>query len=153
MVEYGIEIDNKQLVDNMRRWERDMPGFTRLLLQRFSTKLVAMSQERAGDVLNVITGRLRNSITGKLKGNDTLEVGAGTNVVYARIHEEGGVIKAKNAPYLHFQVGGRWVKTKQVTIPARPYVRPSIETFFRDGSSDDVARGLFNQKKREYGFT
>lgn len=153
MVEYQVEIDNKELVDNMRRWERDLPGFTRLLLQRFSSKLTAMAQEASGEVLNVRTGRLRNSIFGKMRGNDTLEIGAGSNVVYARIHEFGGTIKAKNAPFLKFQIGGRWAQVKQVQIPARPYVKPSIETFFRDGSSDDVARGLFNQKKREYGFS
>lgn len=130
-----------------------MPGFTRLLLQRFSAKLIDMTRERAGEVLNVITGRLRGSISGKVVGSDTLEFGAGSNVKYARIHEFGGTIKAKNAPWLTFPVGGRWARVKQVEIPARPYVKPSIETFFRDGTANDIARGLFNQKKREYGFT
>jgi phage gpG-like protein len=154
VVEYRVELDNRELADNMRRWERDTPGFTRLLLQRFSSKLVGMSQERAGDVLNVISGRLRGSIFGKVRGNDLLEFGAGSNVVYARIHEFGGTIKPKNGQFLKFPGrDGRDIFVKQVEIPARPYVRPSIETFFRDGTSDDVARGLFNEKKREYGFT
>jgi phage gpG-like protein len=41
--------------------------------------------------------------------------------VYAAIHQFGGVIKAKNVPYLRFKVGDRWASKKQVTIPARPF--------------------------------
>lgn len=36
------------------------------------------------------------------------------------VHEFGAVIKAKNAPYLRFQINGKWFRKKQVTIPARP---------------------------------
>lgn len=57
----------------------------------------------------------------------TAEVG--TNVVYARIQEYGGTITARHAPYLVFQLpNGDWVRTRQVTIPARPYMRPAFDT-------------------------
>lgn len=47
----------------------------------------------------------------------------GTNVIYAAIHQSGGVIRAKNKPYLVFKVpGGGLRRVKQVTIPARPYL-------------------------------
>ena len=52
----------------------------------------------------------------------------GTKLIYARIQEEGGIIRAKHKPYLVFQVdGGDWVRTKQVTIPAQPYMEPSVK--------------------------
>lgn len=69
--------------------------------------------------LHKITGNLFRSIIVKIK-NTSLEVGS--SLVYARIHNKGGVIRAKNAPYLHFQVNGRWVKVKQVVIPKRRYL-------------------------------
>ena len=47
--------------------------------------------------------------------------------VYAEIQEFGGVINAKNHPYLVFKYNGQWVKKKSVTLPARPYVRPAIQ--------------------------
>jgi len=40
------------------------------------------------------TGRLRNSLTYKIEGN---KIKIGSNVCYAKIHQFGGVIKAKNA--------------------------------------------------------
>ena len=41
--------------------------------------------------------------------------------IYQRIHEYGGIIKARVKPYLVFRVQGRWVRTKQVTIRPKRY--------------------------------
>lgn len=57
----------------------------------------------------------------------TVLVGVGTNVIYARIHELGGTIKAKKGKYLKFYIKGKFIQVKQVTIPARPYLTPAIE--------------------------
>ena len=94
------------------------------------------------------SGRLRASITisKPTKEGDDYITRIGTNLIYARIHEYGGIIRAKNKPFLCFQVptgsvifskrGGmlkrprtmwQWVRVKEVTIPARPFIRPAIE--------------------------
>lgn len=50
------------------------------------------------------------------------------DVVYARIHELGGVIKPKNAKALRFRLDdGTFAVVKQVKIPARPYLRPAAD--------------------------
>ena len=50
----------------------------------------------------------------------------GTNLVYAAIHEFGGVIYAKKAPALVFQTeDDEWHRVDSVTIPPRPYLRPA----------------------------
>jgi len=49
------------------------------------------------------------------------------DVVYALIHELGGVVKPVRAKALRFQVDGQWVIAQSVTIPARPYLRPSAD--------------------------
>lgn len=52
----------------------------------------------------------------------------GTDNVAARQHEFGGVIKAKNAPYLVFQTDdGAWHTVKSVTQPPHPHFRPALE--------------------------
>lgn len=49
-------------------------------------------------------------------------------VAYARIHEFGGLIKAKNAKYMHFKTkDGSWHKVKTVHMPPRPYIRPAFD--------------------------
>ncbi len=42
---------------------------------------------------------------------------------YQAIHEYGGIIRAKRAPYLVFNVKGRWVRVKQVRIRQKRYWR------------------------------
>lgn len=56
---------------------------------------------KSKDRLNVRSGRLRNSITTRIQSSGNLHAGIiGSNVVYARIHEEGGEIKPVNVKYL-----------------------------------------------------
>lgn len=66
------------------------------------------------------TGRLRNSIIPKA---DSEGVTVGTNVSYAAVHQFGATIRPKNKPFLMFKTGdGRFVRTKKVVVPARPFL-------------------------------
>lgn len=84
----------------------------------------------SGAVLRVKTGRLRQSMQTFV--SDTQGI-VGTNVEYARLHEEGGVIspheiRPRHGRSLYF--GGRFaarVMHPGATIPARPYMRPALE--------------------------
>jgi len=58
-----------------------------------------------------IVKRLGNKISGRV----------GSPVVYAAIHEYGGIIKPKNAKYLVFQI-----ETKKVTMPKREWLSKSL---------------------------
>lgn len=51
----------------------------------------------------------------------------GKQKLYALIHEVGGTIRARRAPYLHFKVQGHWVRVKQVRIKAKHYFSKGIE--------------------------
>lgn len=73
---------------------------------------------RGGQVL-VDTGRLRRSIDFQASA-DGLAVG--TNTLYARVHQFGATIVPKVAKFLRFKIGKKWVTTKKVTIPARPFL-------------------------------
>ena len=54
-------------------------------------------------------------------------VKVGPKVKYGGIHEFGGTITPKRKKFLRFQVEGKVIFTKKVTIPARPYMAPSLE--------------------------
>lgn len=83
------------------------------------------------------SGRLRNSITTQAEDDSTVVVGV-FSLVYAAIHEFGGVITAKASEWLHFKLpNGDWVMTKSVTIPARPYLRPAY-----DNNIDKVVKAI-----------
>lgn len=47
--------------------------------------------------------------------------------VYARIHNVGGVIRARNAPYLKFKIGNQWIQVKQVRIRRKSYMAQGVK--------------------------
>lgn len=47
--------------------------------------------------------------------------------VYAHIHNVGGVIRARNAPYLKFKIGNQWIQVKQVRIKRKSYMAQGVK--------------------------
>lgn len=87
------------------------------------------------------SGTLRRSIRMK-QGEDMVRVG--TNLIYARIQDQGGVIRPKKAKFLRFKINGRWITTKKVTIPkykGRGYLTPAYQEQVRGR-----ARKIFTQE-------
>jgi phage gpG-like protein len=76
--------------------------------------------------LKVRTGRLRSSITSSVD-QFKLEASVGTNVIYAPIHEYGGVIRPKNKKFLRFRIEGQWIISRQSVIPPRPFLGPALD--------------------------
>jgi phage gpG-like protein len=99
--------------------------------QRTAINLVG--QEYSNDVKAKITeiglykkGDYRRSVHVESVSNSSVVVG--TNRIDGRQHEYGGVIKAKNAPYLVFQLeDGTWVQKKQVYQPPHPHFRNTLD--------------------------
>lgn len=71
-------------------------------------------------------GFLRDSISYQLDGDDAVEWGS--NLIYAAIHQTGGVISAKTAAGLSFVLAtGERAVVRSVTLPARPYLGLAAE--------------------------
>lgn len=64
-------------------------------------------------------GHLGDSITARATAS---QAHWGSNRIYARIHQLGGVIRPKTARALRFQLGDQTIVARSVTIPARPYL-------------------------------
>lgn len=63
---------------------------------------------------------LRDSIS---HDADDRKAEVGSNLIYAAIHQLGGVIRAKAGGFLTFNIPGiGWRRVASVTIPARPYL-------------------------------
>lgn len=79
------------------------------------------------------TGRFERSIRANVRETapGKIEARIGSPLSSAGIKERGGTIRARNAPYLHFPVGGRWARVEQVYVPPTPSVGPAVEQFPR----------------------
>ena len=55
-------------------------------------------------------------------------------MIYARIHHFGGVIKAKNKPYLAFATPSGFARVKSVTLASRPFLPVSPSGDLQSGA-------------------
>lgn len=90
------------------------------------------------DHLNIGEGTLVNSIhvAEVERGAKRAFVGIGTNIIYGRIHELGGIIVpvvAKMLSWVNDQ--GQRIFANAVHMPARPYLRPAM-----DENEDDIVK-------------
>lgn len=96
-------------------------------LKRFDTQLdpdgqrwkTSLRAQISGGITLTKDGRLSNSITSR---SSAKEAEWGTNVIYGRIHQLGGVIKATAGNLRFMLANGAFISTKSVTIPKRPYL-------------------------------
>lgn len=92
-------------------------------------------------ILTGQTGDL-SRIIWQLASQSAVEIGS--NMVYARIHNEGGTIVPKHAAALVFSMGGQTFKVKSVKIPKRQYLgindedRARIEEIIEDHFLDAI---------------
>lgn len=72
------------------------------------------------------TARLKQSVR-FIASPDQVEIG--TNVIYARVHQEGATIRAKGDGRLKFRLAGGlgFRSPRQVVIPARPFLGVSAD--------------------------
>jgi len=87
------------------------------------------------------TGHLGRKIEYDVKeGTFGVVARVGTNLLYARIQEEGGKIVPKNRPFLAWRdIYGKWYFARMVKIPARPYMKPALWD-----SEDEVRQAVFD---------
>lgn len=87
----------------------------------------AKTHHLAGATLKARTHYLQKSVKSIVTwlGNK-ISGRVGSPVVYAAIHEYGGIIRPKNAKYLVFRIEGKWIRTKKVTMPKREWLSKSL---------------------------
>jgi len=107
-----------------------------------------IKQKLSGEVLNVRTGALRNSIYARIydsPGSVSLSVGSRGDVPYASLQEDGGVVQHPGVQRTRGMVPmpmktaygalvGFSMKTRahEILIPARSYVRSTLDEMMPD---------------------
>ena len=117
---------DKELIAKLVKMDGDLAG----TLEAAVISGALIVQNDAKERAPYLTGTLIRSIHSETteKSPQRVVVQVGTDVVYAAIQEFGGIITAKNGPYLRFKTrNGNWVTTASVNIPPHPYLRPSLD--------------------------
>jgi len=122
-----------ELRKGMERTAKRLPGDLFQAMKE-TTSLVrtrATTHHLAGATLKPHTHSLQRSVKEKVKWLGPIIMGIvgipaqSPADAYGAIHEFGGVIKAKPGKFLVFQIGGKWIRTKQVDMPKREWLLKS----------------------------
>jgi hypothetical protein len=98
------------------------------------------SEHRLGERTGQLRGALRANPAVVHGSEVTVEIE--NPVLYAGVHEYGATIYPRNKKFLSFQVEGKWIRAKKVTIPERSPVRYGItkySKFLSDAVTDEVS--------------
>ena len=118
-----------------RRLLKEMPKAIRAGLKKGMHRVMVKAKKDAKDSFGT-AGKpdsgprniLRDSI--KFETRLTANILKGklfSDVIYSRIQEKGGTIKAKRGGYLSFAWDGAGARVKSVRLKARPYLEPAIQ--------------------------
>ena len=113
----------------MEKTAKELPGrIYKAMVQACSlVETRAKTHHLAGATLKPRTHQFQRSVKSIVRrSGGTISGRVGSPVVYAAIHEYGGIIKPKNAKYLVFQIDGKWIRTKKVTMPKREWLSKSL---------------------------
>ena len=119
-----------KLSSGMSRLASGLPGsvYRGIVMTCSLIETQAKTVHLAGKTLKARTHYLQRSVKSTVRWIGRTVTGrVGSPVVYAAIHEFGGIIRPKNAKYLVFQIDGKWIRTKKVTIPKRAWLSNSVE--------------------------
>jgi hypothetical protein len=122
MIRFNFAINEKSRKDLNELEEVLFEGF----VEGFENAMQVVEQE-AKQLAPVRTGRLRESIKSGTNITERRMYGwVGSDLIYARLQEEGGIIRPKKGEYLRFQVDGKWRFARQVTIKGQHYLERAV---------------------------
>jgi hypothetical protein len=119
---------------------------SRVTLRRYSHSFGTKTDSPPGQPPAWVLGALARSVTSVPGASSGMVATArvGPHTIYARLQELGGVVRPHGHPFLRFRgLDGEWVYKRSVTVPARPYMRPTLEDMILDGSLTRAAAERF----------
>lgn len=122
MAEVTVKITDRSAINALSHLESAAPAAITKGLKRAGLLMGSAIASRAPRD----HGRLARSFLVPIPQGNSVIIGRGVPI-YGAIHEYGGTITPKNGPYLTFQVGGQWVRAKQVRIKEKRFARTGME--------------------------
>lgn len=118
----------KALLNSADAGARTIETYAKINIEKTFRQHKGESESLSGSILRDIVSQ-----------SDTLvEIAVGPSVIYGRIQELGGTVKPVFKKWLHWvDEDGQHHQAKEVTLPARPYLRPAV-----DENGDKIVKAI-----------
>lgn len=149
-----IDIDTKSFERRLGEHKNKMPSIARKMMNKVNTKIKQDSRS---------VMRSRHYNTSKedgvyknlfSKGNKDFTAVVGIkrfsgSVYYAPFIKYGAHIVAKNNEYLCFQVNGKFVKVKEVTVAPKPFMEDLIKSYWNTDKAREIMEAVFQKELKK----
>lgn len=141
---FNIETDIIDFETKLAWHQKLMPRIAKRMMAKAMAEIKKAARDDVkGKVLNTKTGRLARSF--KFKANSDFTGWIANNNWRASFHEKGCRILPSKAKYLMFKVNDSWIKSKGVTLPARPFLSTNLNEQWNSGQSEKYMNDVFQE--------
>jgi HK97 gp10 family phage protein len=149
----NIEFNTDDFDKKIKEVEKKIPKIAKKMLSAALGKAKTDTKRKARSMFPGGTGRLNKSINttvfddwrGALTTKKKSRKDSGW---YANFLEKGATRTAKNGKYLTFKINGEWKKARSTTVPPRPFLRPTFDSYFVNNGGEK-ARKIMDDKLQQ----
>lgn len=137
-VEEDFSIIKKQL--NEVGLEKNINRIQKTILRRLGSKSRTKVRQSLRSNFKRRTGSLSKSIGYKITRNNTAIISPkdGKNMMKANVLEKGAFIRPKKGNYLTFQINGKWIRKRSITIEGRNWFHSAVDKFMKSSESQKL---------------
>jgi phage gpG-like protein len=139
-----IEVDDSDWKARLGEFSKKMPTIARRMMGKIATEIKKEVRKGplSGGVLKVQSGNLKKSIAFKTRPNYTVIIR--NKMYYSGMQEKGANVTSDDGG-LHFKIGGQWRVAESVTLPARPFLKPVIDSYFGSTKAEEIMEKVFQE--------
>jgi phage gpG-like protein len=121
----------------------EIKNINKKILRSLTTRAKTKVRQNFKQNLKTKSGAMAKTAYSSAKNNVAGWVGMGSP--FAMVHEAGKKITAKGK-FLAFKVDGKWIRTKAVTIPARPFFYPAVNGFVESAEFMEIINKVLSRE-------
>lgn len=148
MIAVKLDIDFKKYEKALGDMKQKMPSISKKMMNKVNAlvKKEARKNMRGRKFDKEKENGIYKNLYSYSKKNFSAKVGVKRIANYSIFIENGANIKAKNHKYLTFKVNGKFVKVKSVIVPARPFLKPAVDMYWKTEKASKEMEIVFQKE-------
>jgi hypothetical protein len=149
----NVEFNTNDFDKKIKEVKDKIPKIAKKMLSAALGKAKTDTKRKVRSLFSGGTGKLNKSINVKAFDDwsgalSTRKKSRQDSGWYANFLEKGATRTAKEGKYLTFMIDGQWKKVHSTTIPPKPFLRPTFDSYFVDNGGEK-ARKIMDDKLQQ----
>lgn len=148
MVAVKADIDYKKFESQLKDMKHKMPLISKRMMNKVNSliKKEARKNMRSRKFDKTKEDGIYKNLYSYSKKDFSAKIGIKKIAYYSIFVENGANVTAKNHKYLTFKVNNNFVKVKSVTIPAKPFLKPAVDMYWKSNKANKEMETVFQKE-------